>query len=114
MGFETKKVVAGAVLGGGLVLAGGFALYEGTHDQNELSKVAGCLEPSQAQKPVCQGVAINPGAPFLKNSVERAMDNDTIEQVVGGAVGILGALTVAGTVYYNVRPEAITSPQEIL
>jgi hypothetical protein len=42
------------------------------------------------------------------------MDNDTIEQVVGGAIGIIGALTVAGTMYYNVRPEDITPSQEIL
>ena len=104
MNIETKRLFAGAVLGTGLLVGGGALLHEGTHEQGELSKVAGCLEPSEAQKPVCQNVAVEPGALLQKNSVEKAMDNDTIEQMVGGGIALLGAVCMAGALYYYVRP----------
>lgn len=109
MSFEVRKVVTGAILGGGLVVGGGLLLSEGIKSEVDLSKVAGCLEPSQAQKQVCQSVAIDPGL-LGKNSVESTMQDVVLEEVVGGAIAALGAATIAGTVYFNVRPDA--APQQ--
>jgi len=102
MSFETGKFVAGGLLGLGIMTGGGFLVHDAFANDSANAKIAGCLQPEQMHKPVCQDVAIQVSPDPLgdgRNSAEIAQRDSFLELLAGlgiAAVGVveLGYVTV--------------------
>ena len=95
MSFETGKFVAGGLLGLGIMTGGGFLIHDAFATDSANAKIAGCLEPEQAHKPVCQDVAIKVSSDPLregKNSAEIVQDDSFLELLAGLGVAAVGAI----------------------
>jgi hypothetical protein len=96
MSFETKRFVAGGLLGLGVITGGVVMAHEALSVDSDNARIAGCLDQAQAAKPVCHDVALTiipQEDQKIKNSAEVVM-NDAEFVTLGGlgmaAAGVVG------------------------
>jgi len=97
MSFETGKFVAGGLLGLGIMTGGGFLIHDAFVNDSENAKIAGCLQPEQMHKPVCENAAIKVTTDPLeegKNSAEIAMRDSIFELIAGLGIAAVGAAEI--------------------